>query len=561
MKKIFGIDLGTTYSCIAYIDEDNKPVVLKNSEGELTTPSVVHFETPKDVHVGSIAKESAELYPNQVVSFIKRHMGEEDYSLNINDVDYKPEDISSYILKKLVNDAKDELSMEGKLDDGEDIKDVVITCPAYFGIAERKATETAGKIAGLNVLSIINEPTAAAIDYGVTEAEQEKNVLVYDLGGGTFDVTVINIKPGQIKVICTGGDKNLGGKDWDDRILMYLQEQYQAQTGSDDEILSDPETLQQLSVQAERAKKLLSAKPKAPVPVNYDGNHARVVLTRDDFEAKTKDLLDRTVDYTKDIFKEAEKKGVKQSDISEILLVGGSSKMPQVRTRLKQEFGMDIKMFDPDEAVAKGAAIYANNMQKYNDMIQKIADATGKDADEVKENIDSGKSDIAEEAKKANITTTPDESHLMLGGAQKIVNVSSRSFGMVTYIDANTQKIANIILKNDELPANNTQTFYPMQDNQQTVLLQVYESLSSDEQIDMDMGKEVGKAELTLAPNTPHTTEIKVTFKLDNEGLLSVHAEEAMTGKKIDATFQTKNAMSQDEVSNAIRRSNDSSVD
>lgn len=194
-------------------------------------------------------------------------------------------------------------------------------------------------------------------------------------------------------------------------------------------------------------------------------------------------------------------------------------------------------------------------------MIQKIADATGKDADEVKENIDSGKSDIAEEAKKANITTTPGESHLMLGGAQKIVNVSSRSFGMVTYIDANTQKIANIILKNDELPANNTQTFYPMQDNQQTVLLQVYESLSSDEQIDMDMGKEVGKAELTLAPNTPHTTEIKVTFKLDNEGLLSVHAEEAMTGKKIDATFQTKNAMSQDEVSNAIRRSNDSSVD
>lgn len=309
MGKVFGIDLGTTYSCIAYIDENGKPVVLKNAEGDLTTPSAVFFETQTDVTVGSAAKESAKMYPEQVVTFIKRSIGQPGFSLNLNGIDMKPEEISSYILKKVVKDAEDTLRMEGKLGDDEQIRDVVITCPAYFGVTERDATKAAGVIAGLNVLAIINEPTAAAITYGVTDDSQNKTVLVYDLGGGTFDITMINIKPGEIRVICTGGDHNLGGKDWDDRVLMYLAEQYQSETGTPDSILEDAETLQELSLAAERAKKLLSAKEKAPVAVNYMGERVRVELTREKFDELTEDLLTRTIDLTREMFKEAVIKG------------------------------------------------------------------------------------------------------------------------------------------------------------------------------------------------------------------------------------------------------------
>lgn len=352
MGKVFGIDLGTTYSCIAYIDENGKPVVLKNAEGDLTTPSAVFFETQTDVTVGSAAKESAKMYPEQVVTFIKRSIGQSGFSLNLNGIDMKPEEISSYILKKVVKDAEDTLRMEGKLGDDEQIRDVVITCPAYFGVTERDATKAAGVIAGLNVLAIINEPTAAAITYGVTDDSQNKTVLVYDLGGGTFDITMINIKPGEIRVICTGGDHNLGGKDWDDRVLMYLAEQYQSETGTPDNILEDAETLQELSLAAERAKKLLSAKEKAPVAVNYMGERVRVELTREKFDELTEDLLTRTIDLTREMFKEAEKKGFTQNDVSEILLVGGSSKMPQVMSRVKSAFGIETKMFQDERKQA-----------------------------------------------------------------------------------------------------------------------------------------------------------------------------------------------------------------
>ena len=556
MGKVFGIDLGTTYSCIAYIDANGKPVVLKNAEGDLTTPSSVFFETQTDVTVGSAAKESSKMYPEQVVSFIKRSIGQPGFSLNINGVDMKPEEISSYILKKIVKDAEDSLRMEGKLDDGEQVRDVVITCPAYFGVAERDATKAAGVIAGLNVMSIINEPTAAAITYGVTDDSQNKTVLVYDLGGGTFDITMINIKPGEIRVICTGGDHNLGGKDWDDRVLMYLAEQYQSETGTPDNILEDAETLQELSLAAERAKKLLSAKEKAPVAVNYMGERVRVELTRQKFDELTEDLLTRTIDLTREMFKEAEKKGFSQSDISEILLVGGSSKMPQVMSRVKSEFGIETKMFDPDESVAKGAAIYANKMSEFNIVLEEIAKKQGKSVEEVKEEVDTGKMDLEKEAKKANIP--------MLGGRLpgedvKIINVSSRSFGISAY-SGDDLKLFNIIIKNAELPATATQTFCPRYDNQKSVSLDVYECLSSDEIVEMDLGKEIGKAELTLPDGITRDTGIEVTFRLDDSGLLHLHAKELKAGREVEAEFQTTEALSAEEMSNAIRRSNNSSV-
>ncbi len=557
MKKVFGIDLGTTYSCIAYIDENGKPVVLKNAEGELTTPSAVFFESQTEITVGASAKESAKMYPDQVVTLIKRSIGQPGFKKNLNGIDMTPEEISSYILKKIVNDAEDTLRMEGKLEDGESVKDVVITCPAYFGVTERDATKAAGVIAGLNVMAIINEPTAAAITYGVTDDSQNKTVLVYDLGGGTFDVTMINIKPGEIRVICTGGDDTLGGKDWDNRVLLYLAEQYKNETGTPDEILDDAETLQELSLSAERAKKLLSAKEKAPVAVNYMGERVRVELTREKFDELTEDLLTRTIDLTREMFKEAEKKGFTQNDVNEILLVGGSTKMPQVMTRVKNEFGIETKMFDPDESVAKGAAIYANKMSEFNIVLEEIAKKQGKTLEEVKEEVDKGEMDVQKEAKKANIQMRGGR---LPGEEVKIINVSSRSFGTVAYNQDDVLKLFNIIMRNTELPATGTNTFYPRTDNQKSVRFQVLESLSSDEVIDPELGKEIGLADLTLPDGVTRDTEIQVTFRLDESGLLHLHAKELKAGREVDAEFQTNEAMTEEQISDAIKRSNKSSV-
>ena len=255
MSRVFGIDLGTTYSCIAYIDEYGKPVVLKNSDGDLTTPSVVMVETEGNVIVGSEAKRSLEIDPDRTVQFIKRKMGKEDDTFTLNGREYSAPELSAYILEKLVNDANEELRQQGVIENGEEIKDVVITCPAYFGMQEREATKTAGEIAGLNVIDIINEPTAAAISYGAMGSEKNETVLVYDLGGGTFDITVMNINGNEISVVCTGGDDTLGGKNWDEALIDYLVERYQEEFGDDEDPTDQDEALANLYGQVETWKK------------------------------------------------------------------------------------------------------------------------------------------------------------------------------------------------------------------------------------------------------------------------------------------------------------------
>ncbi|MFO7497212.1 MAG: Hsp70 family protein [Desulfobacterales bacterium] len=271
MKRIFGIDLGTTYTSIAYVDEYGKAVVAPNAENQRVTPSVVFFDGGNIV-VGDVAKESSKIYPNEVVSFIKRSMGEPDYLFSYDGKTYRAEEISSYILRKVAQDAEQSL--------GSKITDVVITCPAYFGINEREATRMAGEIAGFNVRQIINEPTAAAIAYGTVAISDKRVVMVYDLGGGTFDITLIDIQPDAIQVICTGGDHNLGGKDWDDRIVAHLVQEFQSQTGSDEEILEDPDTCQDLQLSAEKSKKVLSQREKTPISITHGGERVKVELLR-----------------------------------------------------------------------------------------------------------------------------------------------------------------------------------------------------------------------------------------------------------------------------------------
>lgn len=558
MNKVFGIDLGTTYSCVAYIDENNNPTVLKNSEGDLTTPSVVFFDEENSILVGESAKESSKMYPEKSISFAKRSIGQENSKMFINGKELSPAEISSYILKKIVKDANDSLRMEGKLQENESIKDVVITCPAYFGINERAATKTAGELAGLNVLQIINEPTAAAITYGVIDNNTEKTILVYDLGGGTFDVTIIHVKPGEIRVICTGGDHMLGGKDWDDAIILYVEDEFKKQTGMSDNILDDPETLQEITLAVEKAKKLLSSKEKAPISINYKGARAKIEITREKFDELTKPLLERTISLTNGMIAEANKKGFCRNSIDEILLVGGSSKMPQIALAVKQEFNKEPKMFDPDEAVAKGAAIFALKEKDYNILLGELSDATGKTKEELKDDIDSGKTNINEIANKAGVPI--DARRLASSEGIRIINVSSRSFGVIALNNKNEEKLFNIIFKNDSLPKEATQTFYPSEENQKNVRIKVLENLSSDAENDVSLGKDVGEAELLLPSNMSKDIAINITFKLNSSGLLEIKAVETKTNTSIEAKFDVKEDLKEEEKKEAIRRVENSNL-
>ncbi|MCK5716905.1 MAG: Hsp70 family protein, partial [Thiomargarita sp.] len=312
-KKIFGIDLGTTYSAIAYVNEYGKTAVVLNAENQRITPSVVFFDGD-NITVGEIAKENAKIYPNEIVTLIKRSMGDPYFLFEYQGKNYRPEEISSYILRKLVNDARINLGLK------EDITDVVITCPAYFGNNERESTRLAGEIAGLNVRQVLNEPTAAAIAYGMLENNDENVILVYDLGGGTFDITMFHAKPDIIEVICTGGDKELGGKDWDDRIIRYMVEQFEEKTGSTEDILADVDTWQNMQLAAEKAKKTLSQRQKTPIMVTSAGERVKIELTREKFAEITEDLLERTISLTHNMLEEAQQKGYNTFD--KFILVG-----------------------------------------------------------------------------------------------------------------------------------------------------------------------------------------------------------------------------------------------
>src|SRR5688500_6159866 len=294
-RKIAGIDLGTTYSAIAHFDEYGKVDVIPNSDNERITPSVILFED-EEVIVGKIAKNQAVSNPENVVQFVKRHMGEPDWVRVINGREYTPEILSAIILKRIVSDAEDQI--------GEPISDVVITCPAYFNDNERKATMDAGKIAGLSVIGIINEPTAAAIVYGMNNLVRDVKALVYDLGGGTFDVTILHIDGNNVKVLATDGERRLGGKDWDDMLLNHVAEKFIEEHKIDPR--EDPEAYQDLVIKVEEAKKTLSKKPLAKIFAQCAGKSLKMQVTREEFEELTRPLLEQTETYLDVVLKKAD---------------------------------------------------------------------------------------------------------------------------------------------------------------------------------------------------------------------------------------------------------------
>lgn len=545
LKRVYGIDLGTTYSAIAYVDEHGKPVIVPNQESERITPSVVLFDGD-NVIVGNTAKESAKVEPDRVVSRVKQHMGDPHFVFENDGQAYSPEDISSFILRKVVGDAEKALG----LDESDPITDVVITCPAYFGTPEREATANAGKLAGLNVRAVLNEPTAAAIAYGLEQAD-DQTVLVYDLGGGTFDITMIEIKDRLIRVICTGGDHRLGGALWDEAVVMSLADQFKAESGVESDPMDDPEVVNDLFLQAERGKKTLTQREKAPFRITHAGQSVRVELERPRFEEITRHLLDRTIELTRETLADAKAKGCERFD--KLILVGGATRMPQVRDRLVAEFGMEPEVFDPDEAVAKGAALFGFKEALQDQVLEFLPRAEAQDG-----SFDP--SAVTESEVQAALDKIEAATGFTLTGPVRelvntqIVNVLSKSLGVIARDDKGKDVVVYLLPRNGEVPMDATQDFGTHQVNQAGVDIKIMSGEhDSSEPLDC---REVGLASLNLPEGLPALSPIRVRFAISRDGRLNVTAKDLTGGGSIDVDFETEavlNAGQVEERSSALR--------
>ena len=547
-KQVYGIDLGTTYSCIAVVDDlSGKPYVIPNAEGDATTPSVVYYEDAGTRVVGKEAKNMAVLEPDSVVEMVKRNMGASDWRWTFDGQEYSAEEISSYILRKVVDDAEVNLGVRPV--------DVVITCPAYFGIPQREATAAAGRIAGLNVLEIINEPTAAAISYGLQD-DTDQVVLVYDLGGGTFDVSIIEVANGSVSVIATGGDHELGGRDWDEEVVKYLSGEWMTQTGAAEDPSASAETLQELWQRAEDAKRSLTARADTKVQVSHQGKRVTVTLTREKFDEITRHLLENTIALTGDTMATARQLG--HETIDKFLLVGGSTRMPQVPERLQREFGKEPQVHEPDQSVAKGAAVYGQKLSIGRKISIEIARELGTTPEQVES------AEVAPEVRERAQQSVADEMGMRLPALKrldemKVTNVVSHSFGVVAVrkkASGLEEYISNLVLAQQILPAERTRQYGTIEANQAEVQLRIMESTVREDEIDdLDQGSEVGEATLPLAPGLPEGSPIEVTFELNQQGRLHITGKDlAVGGKTVTATIETNRALSEEEVVKATSR-------
>jgi 2-hexadecenal reductase len=519
-KHVYGIDLGTTYSCIATIDDTGRAEVIKNLEGNNTTPSVVQLGD--DIVVGETAKNETIIESEKTVSLVKTIIGKSDTAIRYNGRNISPEEISSYILKKLANDASEQM--------GEEVKDVVITCPAYFGTAEREATKKAGKLAGLNVLEIINEPTAAALYYGCSKEHEEKTILVYDLGGGTFDVTIMRITS-TIKVICSDGDHDLGGKDWDGYLVQVISNKIIESVG---EVEFDESAQQELRLNAENMKKALTGKQKAKAVFYKVEGSPKIEVTRDEFNRATESLLNSTLSKTEDAIKIAADKGY--GKIDEILLVGGSTKMPQVKEALSEKYrDCKIQFLEPDEAVAKGAAIHAVNVYLNN-----------KKAIEDKTFNPKKKSGLNPEDYKEDLKV--DKRSMSIGGIQReVIMATTKSFAVKIKNRVGKIECFNMIIKNNSLEKGFIEVsdeFCTEVDNQQCVDIRIYENDFMEKTFDVDEEFFIGNAILELPANLPKGSPLKITLKLNSEGILEVDGLDETGNNKVNVKMETKGVMS-----------------
>jgi molecular chaperone DnaK len=528
---IYGIDLGTTYSVVGYIDETGRPAICRNSDGQDTTPSVVYFESPDNIVVGRVAKEIAGIYPDQIISLIKREMGDGDWRREYHGKEYTPPSVSALILSALVRDAQAATGMP--------VTDVVITVPAYFGLVEKNSTLQAGQIAGLNVIGIVPEPVAAALHYGLTGSADGTTFLVYDLGGGTFDISLIKMTDKSVEVLVTGGDARLGGADWDERLYSHLLEQLIAQWG-DDTVREDEMELQELRNITEQAKKDLSKAESKKVIRRYGGTAATVVLSRQQFEEMTADLLEQTIQLTRQTLAEAEKRypGI-GAQISELLLVGGSSRMPAVASRLGKEFGWEPRLTDPDLAVAKGAALYATGQTVK--FAPPEGDATGTDSTEPSPGQPAPVTDEA--VREVASRTGIDEDKIRAIAERTVVNVLPKAIG-IKLIDTTQPNwatdpdsayyIEHLIDAQTQLPCDpRTLVANTISDGQHAVQIEIWEQAGASPSPDLGANRRVdnagyidGLAPFQLSAGSP----INIKISIDAEGIAHLHAVEPVSG-------------------------------